>query len=186
MAITLTVETGTGSATANSYLSRADADTYWADRGDPAAWSGLTDAQKDLALFAATQAIDLRYRTRFRGERYSTTQALEFPTDDIYAWDCLILAAGTMPQELKDATAELALRWAIGDKTNGANPLIPDESARTLKSHTVETKDKRESWSWDGAGGTKADPDEGSITSYAIVDQLLAKFLHSGPVVGRA
>lgn len=77
----LTVETGSGSASADSYVSRTAANTYFANHGAPALWTALSDIDdggRDSALRYATRFIDSRYS--FRGTIVSLTQALSLPT----------------------------------------------------------------------------------------------------------
>jgi len=109
------VETGSGSATANSYLSVADADTYHADHGNSTDWSGASEATKQEALRLATQYLDAKYGSRWRGTKSDGDQALDWPRsyaydDNDYAYD-----ADAIPQKLADAAAELALRVVEGD-----------------------------------------------------------------------
>jgi hypothetical protein len=109
----LTVEDGSGLAAAESYLSVADADTYWSKHGNPPAWEGASDSNKEDALRRATQWIDLHYGDRFSGRKRLSTQALRWPrlgatTDEDFA-----ILASTIPESLKDATAEMARR-AVG------------------------------------------------------------------------
>jgi len=98
----------------NSYLSVADADTYWSDRSN-AAWAG-TDAQKQAALIEATQYIDGAYD-------FIGTQKIEnplcWPRYDVEIKSGNFLGiwydADTIPQLIKDACCELALE-ALTDR----------------------------------------------------------------------
>jgi hypothetical protein len=72
----LTVEDGTGLATADSYVSLVDALAYHAAMGNTA-WAASTDAAREIALRRAAQYLDTEYR--YRGTRYNATQALEWP-----------------------------------------------------------------------------------------------------------
>ena len=77
MAITL-VETA-GSATANTYLTLAQAQAFidgLVENDDIVAWGTSTTDQKNRALFSAAQRID---RERFLGARTNDAQALEWP-----------------------------------------------------------------------------------------------------------
>jgi hypothetical protein len=69
------VETGSGSATANSFASTAAADAYVAERG-VAGWADLLTADKQTALVKATDYLEATYRTSWQGYRVSGTIAL--------------------------------------------------------------------------------------------------------------
>lgn len=116
---TFVVEDGTGKTNANSYLSVSDADTYHSNVTQSAAWAGAALATKQSALIVATQYLDARYGGIWRGYRANELQALAWPRycgedDDGYAID-----DDSLPQKLKDACAELALRVVLGDALLG-------------------------------------------------------------------
>lgn len=106
----LVVEDGTGLSTAESYLSVADADTYHSNRGN-STWTG-TDEVKEQALRKATQYLDATYT--WKGTINSTTQSLNWPRDGVTDRDGRDLD-DSVPQLLKDATAELALAALSAD-----------------------------------------------------------------------
>ena len=103
-----TVEDGTGVAGANAYISVAYADEYHAERGN-AGWTG-DDALKQQAIVRATDYIETRWGDRYRGriQYRDPLQSLGFPRLDI--WDRNGLAITGIPDLLKRATAEYALR----------------------------------------------------------------------------
>ena len=77
MAVTITATAG--SASANSYLTLAEAQAIvdgMVEDGDSIAWEGASDDQKNRALYTATQRLD---RERFLGARATDTQALQWP-----------------------------------------------------------------------------------------------------------
>lgn len=126
------VESGSGSSTANAYLSAADADTYFTDHGAPAAWTGAT-AVKEQALRMATQYLDATYAGRWRGTKGSSTQALAWPriaaVDDDGYW----YASDDLPVALEQATAEAALRYLEDGE------LLPDiDAPGVIASESVE------------------------------------------------
>jgi len=65
----------------NSYVDLADADIYFGDRLDVAAWTGATDALKEQALVTATSMLD---EQRWVGIAVSATQPLAFPRIGTY------------------------------------------------------------------------------------------------------
>lgn len=74
----LTVEDGTGLDNANSYVSIADANTYFADRG-VTTWAALSDDAKEEALIKATEYADIRWGDELRSRPLVSGQALEMP-----------------------------------------------------------------------------------------------------------
>ena len=103
----LTIETGVGIATADSYISITDANSYFTDRGSPSDWSGLNDAGKESALRYATAYLDGIYK--FVGEVTTTSQSLAWPREGAFDEEGRNLEANVIPQRVKDATCELAL-----------------------------------------------------------------------------
>lgn len=109
MAFSFTVEDGDGLPGANSYLSVAEANDYHEGRGNTV-WtvSTVTDAMKQAALVRATDYIDKRFGTKFRGWKQTSTQGLQWPRLD--AEDNSGYLLQDIPVQLKQATAEYALR----------------------------------------------------------------------------
>jgi len=107
--MSLIVESGTGSATAESYISIADADTYFANRGNTD-WDALDNTDdKEPALRKATDYMIQRYRNRWQGVRYTETQALCWPRAGVVR-DSWQVDTDEIPTEVKRACAELALK----------------------------------------------------------------------------
>jgi len=102
--MSIVVENGTGLASADSYLSVADADTYHSDRANTS-WTG-TDEVKEIALRKATQYLDSTYN--WIGKIYSTTQSLSWPRVGVLDRQGRDLE-GSVPQPIKNAIAELAM-----------------------------------------------------------------------------
>lgn len=72
----LIVEDGTGLATANSYVSLAEANTYFSVRN--LLWTG-SDSVKEMALVQASEYITARWEPVLKGRRLSIEQSLAFP-----------------------------------------------------------------------------------------------------------
>jgi hypothetical protein len=104
----LVVEDGTGIATANSYVTAAEADTYFSDRG-VADWNGATEA-KEQALIRATDYVETRWNQKYKGkmEFPDTPQALGFPRLDLYDNQGTLVEG--VPANLKTAIFQYALR----------------------------------------------------------------------------
>lgn len=106
----LIVETGSGASDSESYISVADADTYFSKRGF-ALWATLTTAQKEEALRRGTDFMGQLYRERWAGLRVKSTQALDWPRYDVPRRDYGDYYESTIvPTEVKNACAELAYR----------------------------------------------------------------------------
>lgn len=110
MTVTLVKETGSGSATANAYTDATEAGALLETHPDYVAyWSGLSAAQQAAALIKATEWLDFRFR--WYGSAKTTTQALQWPRTKVYDSRGIIVAAGTMPIELRKAAAYVAIQW---------------------------------------------------------------------------
>lgn len=162
----LDVETGTGSATAESYLSVADADIYHANYGNTS-WASADEADKEVALRKATRFLDARYGQRWLGRRNSHDQALDWPRAYVHIEDEFWVDANSIPQKIKDATAVMAHLALTED-------IYPDldvdegskESAKIVVG-PIEIEDKF-------LGGGEP------VKFYRLVDDLVARYITSG------
>jgi len=109
MAATFVVEDGTGKTDANSYITEAAADQYVENTSGDAAWLAGSQADKEKALRLATQYIDNEYRGRWVGIRTNADQALAWPRSNAFDQDGYAIESDEMPQQLLDATVEMAL-----------------------------------------------------------------------------
>lgn len=116
-----------GAADAESYCSVADASSYHTARGN-AGWTG-TDAVKEAALRRATDHMTQTYAERWKGERASSTQALDWPRYSVVV-DGYELDSDAVPVAIQRACAELALRALT-------EPLAPDLD-RQVTEETVD------------------------------------------------
>jgi hypothetical protein len=118
----LIVEDGTGLATAESYLSVADADTYHTSRGTAeASWVGLDEDIKEQCLRRATDYMVQAYRGRWKGYMVlPQTQVLDWPRYQVYpdASFLYTISPSTVPSEVKKACAELAMRANVASLTS--------------------------------------------------------------------
>lgn len=129
----LEVETGSGSATAESYISVADADSYHSLNGNPSSWSGATTGEKESALRQATQYLDDKYQSRWRGERALSSQALRWPRVNVYDDDGFAVSSTSIPAKLKQAVAVVALE-VIG----GTSLFVTETAAGSLSAKRVK------------------------------------------------
>lgn len=169
----LVVEDGTGKSDAESYISVADADIYFSNRGN-AAWATLTTTVKEQLLRKATDYLVQVYRMRWKGVRVSATQALDFPRNfmeredyeasTINGYQMLggnyYYPSDNVPVEVANACAELAY------KANSAT-LAPDLSRATIR----EKVDVIE---------VEYDKSQPQYTQYRAIDNALAPYLATG------
>jgi len=172
MAATFVVEDGTGLSNANSYLSVADADTYHDNHSGSTDWSGATQANKEKALRLATQYLEVRYDGRWKEYRTNEDQSLAWPRAYVYDVDGYYYGTDEIPQCLKDATAELALRVIEGDT------LLDDISKPgTIKSKSVTTGPITKSVVYTG-GCTE-------IKKYPLIEGLIKHLIESSATIQR-
>lgn len=146
----LIVEDGTGLATAESYVSVADADAYHTKMG-ATGWTG-SDAVKEAALRKATQYIDTEYL--FIGEQVNyPTQRLEWPRYVDKDWPI---------RNVVEACCELALRALSSD-------LRSDTEDRSVKSEQVGP-----------IAVTYSDSQQAGQVRYPTVDKLLRPYTRGG------
>jgi hypothetical protein len=160
----IVVETGTGSATAESYVSVEQANTYFSLRGT-VAWTG-TEEVKEQALRKATDYLEQMYRDRWDGTRINGTQALSWPRVNAYR-DGFLVSSNTVPPEVRIATAELALR-------SFTEPLLPDIDRITAPISSASLGELSVSYDTSQTGvvaGRKI---------FASVDHVLSPLLTSG------
>lgn len=146
---TIVVETGSGSATSNSYVSEADLTTYATDRG-------LTVTGTAAVLLI--RAMDYIESKDFLGTKSTSAQALMWPRYGVMVDDYSV-STSEIPQLLKDAQMETAI--AVGA---GVDPL--DNQARET------SKEKVGSLEVEYSNSARA------VTFLKAVDTKLAKITH--------
>ncbi len=133
----LTIDTTVGGAAANSYVSVAQADTYFEARLNTSAWTGDEDKKKALRM-AAKRLQD----ENWRGCRVDDTQALAWPRYEVENPDSPsgdYFADDEIPQRVIDAQCELAIFYLQNTAAEDeANQAIVEEAA--LDSNAVRVK----------------------------------------------
>ena len=99
-----TINATLSSASANSYVTLAEADAYFETVPSSTQWDNKQDDKKNRALIAATRWIDSFV---FYGDRCDHGQALKFPRNN-YQVDDVELACTAIPNNIKYAQYELA------------------------------------------------------------------------------
>lgn len=135
----LIVEDGSIVSGAESYISVADADLYFSNRGE-ATWAALAANVKEQLLRKSTDYLVQAYRLKWKGSRVGAEQALDWPRnfverDDFQASQLngYSMIGGVyyypnniVPIEVKNACAEMALKANNGE-------LAPDLDKRTIR-----------------------------------------------------
>ena len=156
----LIVEDGTGKEGADSYCSVRDASLFHSARGSGDAWDAVKDQSANLRK--ATDYITQTYRENWIGARGSVGQGLDWPRMNA-PWpgrNSGFRPDNTIPNELKYATAELALRVESGD-------LLRDIGRETLSESVGEVS-------------VTYQPGTNRQTRYASVDGWLAGLITFG------
>ena len=174
MAATFTVEDGTGLSTSNAYISLADADSYVEDHSATTTWSGASDANQQKAIRLATQYLDATYGARWRGTRYTDTQALDWPRTSFTDYNGNATAYDEVPAAVEEACVELAIRVLAGDELLPVNPM-PGVKSKAFHNATTGQTTVYEGGS---LGSSKKD--------YPIVNALLSGLVHQGGTVERS
>lgn len=164
-----TVEDGTGVADANAYIDTAFADSYFADRG-VTGWTG-SDTVKKQAIVKATDYIETRWGDKFKGrpEFLDPRQPLGFPR--LYLYDRAGQAVEGIPDKLKKATAEYALRALSGE-------LMPDPTTDASGAMVIGNRQKvgpiETEVTYSASMGV------GQLKPYPAADRLLSEYVSSG------
>jgi hypothetical protein len=113
----------------NSYVTIADADTYFETRIDSSEWENADDETKEQALVTATQLIDERH---WIGAAVSSSQALAWPRKNAIYYDPrmgqqITVANNEVPSQVKIAVYEQALH------------LVQNEDLIAQKTQTFES-----------------------------------------------
>ena len=123
-----------GAANANSYLTLAEAAAYYETRSAVPGWEDADD--QSVLLMMATRVMDAMLRPHkvyvpaqngspayyityraWTGAPSTTTQKLAWPRTGMYDANGNAIAADVIPQDLKDAVAELAGALGTSDST---------------------------------------------------------------------
>ena len=153
MPITLTVEDGTRPTGANTYASLADANAYWADRGN-ATWTDATDDEKSEALIKATAYIN------------GLSWATGTPVGDDMAWPrsgAVAPSGGCFSMSMVPKAVVNATCYMAGEILAGNDPLaMQDRPALEINA---------------GAVGVKFDPNAPIAPQFPAVRSILRGFL---------
>jgi hypothetical protein len=116
----LVLDATAGGSAANSYVTLANAITYFEARVGSTVWDDAETADQEESLAAATARLD---QETYDGEKVSTTQRLKWPRSGLVDEDGNDVSEATVPREVQDATCELALALLTDPTTLDANAL---------------------------------------------------------------
>lgn len=140
--MSLITEDGTGRADAEALASVADADTYHAARGNTL-WSTITTEEKEQALRRATGYMEQMYRLKWKGLRNSLSQALDWPRMNVQLEDvgfgsvAAYVPYNTVPKEVVQACAEMALKAASGELAGDLQRPVASETIGPIRTEYV-------------------------------------------------
>ena len=172
----LIVENGNGLPNATAYVSIAFVDTYateFAQPADKVIWDGKSTTEKELGIRQATDFIDARYLSLWKGVRSKQTQALDWPRFNVIDRDGYVVPDTSLPLNLEKATAEMAIKAVeqtlIVDNTSGGSIKRKKEKVGPLERDITY-------------GGSASNT---SQTKYDFVRRLLRDYLMGGVGVTR-
>jgi len=124
------IDATVGGASSNSYITLAEATTYFGDRLHVDAWTAANDTSRNQALLWATKVLNSR--VSWKGARASSSQALDWPrayvenpdfasiidpATSLPIEELIYLPADSIPDAIKWAQCELALSLIAADPT---------------------------------------------------------------------
>lgn len=112
---TFVVEDGTGLPNANSYVSVGEADDILVTNIHNTAWAALDDPDKEKLLAWATRLVDTK--ATWYGHKAYSTSALRWPRKGVTSKDCVEILPNEIPENLKEAIAEMARYLVENDRT---------------------------------------------------------------------
>ena len=143
----LVIDATQGGANSNSYITLADANTYFEARLHVTVWTDSDEDTKNRALVMATKRINQEV---FYGDRETATQALAFPRINLGYLDGVYLDS-TIPEMLKEAQCELALHLLSTDmsKPSVDTSNLQEVQVGSLKAKYIVDKNDNVSQSYD-------------------------------------
>lgn len=131
MAVTFTVEDGSGVTDATTYVNVADADQIVEDYG--LSWvSGVSEDDKKQGLNAGSQFID-QEMAPWKGTKYLSTQGLAFPRAGVVDINGYAFDVDVIPENLRRSVVEAAVYW-----TNNSKVFPKVDSGGALKKKKIK------------------------------------------------
>tara|TARA_R110000824_G_scaffold66023_4_gene171610 strand:+ start:105 stop:632 length:528 start_codon:yes stop_codon:yes gene_type:complete len=115
--VIMAIDATVNGANADSFITVAEADAYWATNLYPTTWETATTANKEKALKMATRILD--EKCEWVGTRATSAQALGWGRTDV-VYDGISVSSTTMPIQISNATAQFAGDLLVSDLTANA------------------------------------------------------------------
>lgn len=123
----------------NSYISVADADTYFSNRLYSDNWDDALTADKEAALIQATRELDLMFN--WYGDIADDDQSLRWPRSSVYNCDGVEIADDVIPTQIENATCEQAIYILSGDPSQ--KPALLEKGFKKAKLDVMEIEPDR-------------------------------------------
>ncbi|MBI2239623.1 MAG: hypothetical protein HYU59_02340 [Magnetospirillum gryphiswaldense] len=143
----------------DSFITLEQAEAYFTGRLYILDWSGAASGDKEKALKMAARTLN---RLRWRGSLTSESQVMAWPRQGVIDPEGREITVTTIPQDIKDAQAEMALAMLREDLTADDS----NRGVKRVKAGTVEVE-------YNGEAPAKSLPD--------AVQELLSPYLR--PVI---
>jgi len=124
----LVLDATVNGADSNTYITLADADTYFESRLYGTSWTDATDDIKNRSLAMATRMLDDLFR--FQGTKLTAAQALRWTRAGVYDIDGYYVSSASIPGPIEEATCEQALELLKSDVTTSPE-LLTQRSDRS-------------------------------------------------------
>lgn len=126
----------------NSYVDLSEAEAYFENRLDVAAWTEASEVQKAQALVTATQYLD---ELHWLGTAVSESQNLAFPRIGEYfdpKYGMLMQLENNVPERIKKATNELAYHLLNNDGLLDDSGAIKDLAIGSIRLGSLRNSNK--------------------------------------------
>lgn len=141
MAITLTLETGAGVSGANTFAALATAQAYAEAHVGGATWLASDEEKQKASLVQATRM--LCQRLTWKGYKVAVDQATVFPRNYLYDSEGNLFDSDVVPQQVVDATCELAIQLVSEDFSQDAGGAVIREKVDVLEVQYAESSTRR-------------------------------------------
>ena len=126
---TPTLDATVGGTDSNSYVTLAEANTYFGASANNGEWDSNSDPYKQVALIQATQWLD---PITWSGKCCSDTQRLNWPRKEVTCF-CREAVCTIIPLQVKQATFELALKLAANPNVITGGTEAPDSQQGSVR-----------------------------------------------------
>jgi hypothetical protein len=126
--------------TSNTYCLLSEANSYFEAVIDHSnVWEPATEENKNKSLVWATRLIDESYQ--WNGVKAIEAQSLRWPRSSVYDPDGILLDYATIPNFLRNATAEMAKQIMVSDRLLPRKQQVQQKEVGSLKMIYFELKE---------------------------------------------